>query len=57
MKTYFEGLGKFLNDCFFYFLNVSIDSKKDLGWKGYLFLIPIILSIFILLYFIVRIVI
>ena len=55
LKKLFEGFGKFLNDFLFYFLNVSIDSKKDLGWKGYLFLAPVVLAIFILLYSILRI--
>lgn len=55
LKKLFEGFGKFLNDFFFYFLNASIDAKKDLGWKGYLFLIPVILAILILLYSIIRI--
>ncbi len=52
----FEGFWKFLGELFFYFLSSLIDSKKDLGWKGYMYLVPILLTIFLLVYSIAEIV-
>ncbi|MDP3962867.1 MAG: hypothetical protein Q8Q03_03310 [bacterium] len=52
----FEGFGKFLEELFYYFLSSFIDSKKELGWRGYLYLAPILLAIFILIYSILKVV-
>lgn len=52
-----EGWPEFLNDFFYYFLNVAIEGgKAKKGWKGGIFLWPIGIAIILVVYWIIKIV-
>jgi len=54
MSKLFKGGGKWLQEMFFYFLNVTLESVDDeKGWKQLLFLIPVIFALCFVVYLLV----
>jgi hypothetical protein len=46
---------KFIKEILMYLLGVGMEGGKDKGWKGYIFVIPFILILTIIIFLMIRI--